>query len=140
LSNGRLRGVGGALVIGEQVMANSLRDCLRLDFGVPHVRVASFFRMDPALSEEGDLFLDSEEALTALMILRSFDLVVGDPLFRELVHGAESSVFVPFPHLAVSSRLHWDGEFDYVGENGYSLFRDLIPLSTVGQGRPARAN
>ncbi len=124
-------GIRDALVIGEQVMSNAVRDCLRLDMGIANVTAASFFGMDQALLEEGDMYLDCEDALTALTSEHQYDIVVGDPLYRDLVTLAGESRFVAFPHIALSSRLHWDSEFEYIGEAGLVLLRGEI-LSDVG--------
>lgn len=122
----RVEAVGRALVIGEQVMSNALRECLRMDLRVAMVTVASFFKMDEALLEEGDVSLDSEDALTALTRQIHYDLVIGDPLYRDLVATSGESRFVSFPHIAVSSRLSWDSDFDYLGEAGAFRLRDGV--------------
>ncbi len=113
--------IGQALIIGEQVMANALRDCLRMDFGVASVTVASFFMTDETLIEKGDARLDSEDALSALTRQNDYDLVLADPLYRDLIATSGKTRFAPFPHVAVSSRLNWDGDFDYLGERGTAL-------------------
>jgi nitrogenase molybdenum-cofactor synthesis protein NifE len=111
-------GINDALVIGEQVLSNAVRDCLRMDLGLDKITVASFFGMDPALMEEGDICFDCEERLTAVTSKHQYDVVVGDPLYRDLVTPSRKCHFVEFPHIALSSRLFWDGDFDYIGMEG----------------------
>lgn len=115
-----------ALVIGEQVMSNAVRDCLHMDMGVDDVTVVSFFSMDRALSEEDDMHLDCEDALTALTGKNQYDVIIGDPLYRPLAAQSEKSHFVAFPHAALSSRLYWDDNFDYIGEAGLRYFEGEV--------------
>lgn len=113
------------LVIGEQVMSNAIRECLHLDIGITNVTVASFFGMDQALIEGSDVYLDCEDTLTTLTNEHQYDVIVGDPLYRDLVALNRKSRFIMFPHIALSSRLYWDNDFDYIGEAALTLFRDV---------------
>ena len=114
--------VRNALVIGEQVMSNAIRNCLRWDMSVAKVTVTSFFGMDQALLEEGDMYLDCEDALTDFTSEHQYDVIVGDPLYSDLIASLRNSRFIAFPHIAVSSRLHWDSDLDYIGEEGSHYF------------------
>jgi nitrogenase molybdenum-cofactor synthesis protein NifE len=116
------RGIRKALIIGEQLMAGSIRNCLRMDLGFDQVTVASFFGMDKALLERGDVFLSGEDALTDLINEHHYELIVGDSLYQELIDPSANCRFIPFPHIAVSSRILWDKGFDYVGEPGLLYF------------------
>ncbi|MCL0080197.1 hypothetical protein M1O19_02570 [Dehalococcoidia bacterium] len=119
-------GVHNALVIGEQVMSNAVRDCLRMDMGIANVTVASFLSMDGVLMEKADAYLNGEDALSALVSERQYDIIVGDPLYRDLVTPFGGDCFVAFPHIALSSRLYWDSDCDYIGEAGFELVREGI--------------
>ncbi len=119
-------GAENALVIGEQVMANAIRDCLRSDLGVGRVTVASFFDMEADLLKEGDVRLKDEDSLRALVGERQYDLVVGDPLFRDLVVASPKTRFASLPHLAVSGQLHWDADVDYLDEAGLAMLRGEV--------------
>lgn len=112
------------LVIGEQVMSNSIRKSLRMDMGIEKVDVASFFTMNSELMEEGDMHLEQEDDLTALSKKGNYDLLIGDPLYRELLELKEDSRFIEFPHIALSSRLYWDKSFEYIGDAGLNLFKN----------------
>ncbi len=114
-----------ALVIGEQVISNSIRDCLRMDFGVNRVTVASFFGLDKSLTEKGDIFLGHENDLTILVKKHHYDFIVGDPLYKELLSAGGHS-FIEIPHVAVSSRLYWDNDLDYIGYEGTEFFKQAI--------------
>ncbi len=114
-----------ALVIGEQVMGNSIRDCLRMELGVSRVTAATFFGQDDSLTEKGDIFLEHEDDLTLLVKKHHYDFIVGDPLYKELLPASRSS-FIKIPHAAVSSRLYWDNELDYIGYEGTEFFNLAI--------------
>jgi nitrogenase molybdenum-iron protein alpha/beta subunit len=114
---------GKALVIGEQVLSNAIRNCLEMDFGVKEVIVASYFSLDDALRREGDVALEEERDLSLLTQELNFDIIIGDPLYRELVKEAESCRFLPVPHIALSSRLYWENEFSLIGENGVQMLQ-----------------
>ncbi|WP_207264682.1 nitrogenase component 1 [Desulfovibrio sp. Huiquan2017] len=118
-----------ALVIGEPVMSYGLKHCLIHDFGIPRVDVIrvtpsqALFRESPGrsglLAERGphDRDSDGEAEIAALMNDPSVDLIVADPCYRPLTNG--SAVFVDLPHVAMSARIHWDMDYDYIGEPGY---------------------
>ncbi|ABI67744.1 nitrogenase component 1 [Syntrophomonas wolfei] len=114
-----------ALVIGEQVMGNSIRTCLGMDFGINQVTVASFFSMDDALTEAGDIFLEDEDDLTALANKHRYNYIIGDPLYKKILSSA-GNCFIDFPHIAVSSHLYWDNDIEYVGDGGVDFFKQII--------------
>jgi nitrogenase molybdenum-cofactor synthesis protein NifE len=111
-----------ALVIGEQVMSNAIRNCLRTDIKIAEVTVGSFFSMDQALMEDGDIYLDGEDALADLSSEHQYDIIVADPLYHDLISRSANSYFISFPHIALSSRLHWDSQLDYIGAGGSHYF------------------
>jgi hypothetical protein len=120
------RGAETALVIGEQVMCNAIRDCLEQDLGFGRVTVASYFTMDEALTRPGDLFLEEERDLLLLDRREKFDVVIGDPLYQGLLAEKNARLFVPVPHIALSSRLYWDYEYSLIGENGLRMLQQAL--------------
>jgi hypothetical protein len=76
--------------------------------------------------EKADVYLDSEDALTTLVGEHRYGVIIGDPLYRDLVVPFWECRFVAFPHVALSSRLYWDNDSDYVGEAGLTLLREGI--------------
>jgi hypothetical protein len=103
------------LVIHDQVMANALRDCLRMDYGFDHVTTATPFGFFPALAEAGDLNPGSEAEFAALLN-RGFDVIVADPLFKDLLKPGFNARFIDFPHVAVSSKLYWNRYAEITGD------------------------
>ena len=88
------------LVVHQQVRANAMRRALRAR-GAAEVRVASWFRLDPALAEPGDCHLAEEDALAPLA--READVLAADPMMRAAVPEFRGR-FLPAPHFAVSGR------------------------------------
>lgn len=115
-----------ALIIGEQLKSNAIRNCLNLDLGITDAAVASFFRMDAQLMRNCDRHLSCEDELAELTRAHSYDLIVGDPLYRDVIAPLDPCHFVPLPHIAVSSRLYWDQEIDCVGEEGLRFLENCV--------------
>lgn len=128
------QGTGTVLVLGEQVLCNAIRTCLEMDFGFRHVTVASYFAMDKALTRQGDVLLVEERDLSALTQRGNFDVIIGDPLYRELVVGAKPYRFIAVPHIALSSRLYWEHEFSLIGEKGAQMLQEALASPASGTG------
>jgi Nitrogenase molybdenum-iron protein, alpha and beta chains len=96
------------LIIGEQVSSNSLRNYMRNELGIQKVKAASFFTMEKSLMERGDFFIDCEESLELHFKTHYYKNVVGDPLYKQLIPDENILDFVELPHVAVSSRIHWN--------------------------------
>lgn len=109
------------LIIGEQVWANSYRNAIKLEYGIQNIKVVSFFQMEKSLMEEKDEFLDSENALQALLEKENYQQYIGDPLFKRFISSENKDKYIEIPHLAVSSRIYWDHEILYTGEKGLEI-------------------
>jgi hypothetical protein len=103
------------LIIHDQIIANALRDCLRMDYGLDQVTTATPFGFFPALAEEGDLNPGSEAEFAAL-VNRGFDIIFADPLFKDLLKPGSNTTFIDFPHVAVSSKLYWNRYAEMTGD------------------------
>ena len=98
------------LFIGEQVQGNAFRAAYQKKHGGASVRVGCIFGRKAELAQPQDIELADEQAIVQLLRKEAYDCVVADPLFAELipVEKRESIRFAAFPHIAVSSKLHWD--------------------------------
>ncbi|SHK02141.1 nitrogenase component 1 [Paramaledivibacter caminithermalis] len=114
------------LIIGEQILANSIRKAVKLEYDIEDIKVASFFHMDKDLMESTDKFIDSEDSFEELLRKSDYDLIVGDPLFKIFLSPTEKKNYVELPHLAVSSRLYWDNYVCYTGEAGMEFLRSSL--------------
>ena len=95
------------LIVGDQIIASSLRAALYLFGERRPITVASFFGCDKEIAQPGDLLLQDEEQLIGLLRDESYGALVGDPLLKTIPE-ARDKIFFELPHPAVSSRLHWD--------------------------------
>ncbi len=115
-----------ALVIGEQLSANSIRHCLQADLGFGQVDVASYFQLDPVHLTAGDRQLEEEADLTVLTKAKEYDLIIGDPLFKPLTVQPDSGVYLGLPHYAVSSKIYRTDHRVFLGEPGLELLASAL--------------
>lgn len=118
--------VGKVLIIGDQIVSNSLRDCLSNDFGIREIRVSSFFSMNPTLSREKDIELRDEDALRDLLEKESFDLMIGDPVFSGFIRYTRGLRHIPLPHIAVSGYSPFERRPNLVGHGGYLFLKEAL--------------
>lgn len=89
------------LIISEQFNGNSIRNCLRDDFGFIDVDVVSFFGMEAEYMEDNDKRIKYEDDLNKLLREREvYDIVIGDGFLKRLCN--ESSLFIQIAHPAIS--------------------------------------
>lgn len=90
-------------LIGEAVISQSIREALRLEFGLK-VRVLCCLDTPGDLLDRDSLFLPSEEEIREQ--LHKADLVIADPMFRPVC--SPSARFIPLAHEAFSGRIYRD--------------------------------
>ena len=110
-----------ALVIGEQLLANSVRESLELDREFTSVDVCTLFDADQQLMRSGDQAHISEAQLEERIRSGRYDLVIGDGFFRELDWVDSPTGYVELPHVAVSSRLGWTSQVCPFGDKFLEL-------------------
>jgi hypothetical protein len=102
------------LIVHEQIIANSIRDCLEADYQIPDATVATLFSFSDSIAREGDMNPPCEKDI-ANVLNRSFDVVIADPLLRDLMPKDSPTRFIEFPHVAVSSKLYWNRYPEMIG-------------------------
>lgn len=112
------------LIIGDQVIANSLRLALRQKGCERPVTTAGFFNMDSDLSLPGDQFLKNEKHLLELLRSGEYDHLIADPFITKMPDAItlKSSLL---PHPAVSSNIHWDDVPLFIGHEMESLLTSI---------------
>lgn len=108
---------GKTLIVGEQLAANSIRQALFHDYGWENIDVASFFTMEQAYMAVNDFNIDNESHYLEEVRSRAYQIIFGDPLLKPISRLANGGSFIPFPHVAISSRIHWDDCIEIIGEN-----------------------
>lgn len=104
---GKKRHGGALLIVGDQIMASSLRDALRLAGLMKKIDVAGFFGMADELKEINDIQLECEKQLIALLQSGMYDSLIGDPLIYN-IPAAKPLAFYALPHPAISGCLFWN--------------------------------
>lgn len=97
------------LIVGEQVMSNSLRYALFRDMGITRVTVGCLYGPEPALTLPGDLDLSDEKKIRQAMNRPEYQMIIADPFLKVLLQENTEKKFLPFSQYAVSSKL---GEAD----------------------------
>lgn len=101
-------GKGTALVIADQVVAESVRALLQARDPMLHVAVASPFSWDRTHAAEHDFAFGSEEELVEKTAALAPASLVADPTLETLALMQPGCAFAPLVHCAVSGKLHWD--------------------------------
>lgn len=109
------------LIIGEQVFSNSLRYMLNEEYDKNDIDVATFFIMDQELSQGEDFRIDSEFHLTKLLKDEKYNTIIGDPLIKALLPQSNSINYISIPHVAVSSKIHWNESIEFIGKKVYQI-------------------
>lgn len=94
------------LIVGEQIISNSIREYLQKRRCYGPVCVASLYDTDAGQKAEGDITVRDELHLRKLLNSGRFHTVVADPLVKQLIK-RDDITFYPFAHVALSSKLHW---------------------------------
>lgn len=114
------------LVIGEQMLANGIRSCLMDEFAAEQVDCVTFFEQYANWKQEEDKKLRDEESLKSYVAQRGpYDLIIGDPVFKELVAGG-TQAYMDWPQLAVSSVIHMQKSFQSLGSYGTVYFAHAL--------------
>ena len=113
----------GVLIVGEQVIADSLRRAIRNRAPQLGVTVASMTAFEDELAGKGDLAVPEEEQMLDLLESGRFHTLIGDPIFGDIL--PSQMRLIPLPHPALSSKLYWDDVPAFLGTE----MRELVELA-----------
>ncbi len=99
---------GDILIVGEQVLANSIRRAIINKNPKRKVTVGTLIGLNKEIASAQDKNITSEEMLIELIDSGKYDVLIGDPLFEDLFVENSKMQMVKLPHIAVSSKLYWD--------------------------------
>ncbi|MBQ9980928.1 MAG: oxidoreductase [Oscillospiraceae bacterium] len=122
-TDSRPEGKSRVIIIHEQVFANSLRDELNKR-GIS-ADVGSMFGLDKRISEKSDLDLPDESTIRKLVNSGRYDVVIADPQIKQLIKNEKTNL-VSVPHVAVSSKLHWNEYLDYLSGDIENVIQKTI--------------
>lgn len=95
------------LIVHQQILANGLRRAICQRFpalSTSAVTVGSFFALDRALQQEGDLHFRGEQAFHAYLQAHPDAIVIGDALLARAVPEPFGGTLLDLPHFALSGR------------------------------------
>ena len=98
------------LIVGEQIIGNSIREYLQKKENGNAVTVASLFDTTREWMADGDVDVKNESQLRQIINNGNYKTVIGDPMLKQLIktENAKDMHFHELPHVAVSSKVHWD--------------------------------
>lgn len=117
---------GDILIVGEQVLANSIRRAILNKNPEAKVCVGSMFGLNKQIAGEGDLNIAGEESLVELLYSGKYKVLVGDPLMEDLLSEECNVRMVKLPHVALSSKLYWDDALHLLREEMNQLIDEII--------------
>lgn len=88
----------GILIVGEQLLANAIRETLFCDYGMKNVRVCTFYTLEKDLAQPGDKRIRSEQEAEKLLKEGGFHTIIADPLLR--CFAPKDSRWIDLPHKA----------------------------------------
>lgn len=97
------------LIIGDQIISNSVRNFIRERYG-RESDVCTFFGFDRELASPNDVPVTTEKEIKSI-IGKDYDVIIGDPLFEKFTSGK----YIGIPHEATSSRLFWNSHTNLFG-------------------------
>lgn len=114
------------LIIGEQMISNGIRNCLKIEFGIDQIDCLTFFRQDKAFAEQNDRVIKEEEDLEEYMDVNGpYDMIMGDLRLKNIV-GSYTDNFVEVPHIVLSGRNRLEESFQILGEYGTRFFEHVL--------------
>lgn len=119
---------GGILIVGEQVMANSIRRAILQKNPEAKVTVGTLYNLNRQIAGKGDIDVVSEKRLIQLIDSGRFKVLVGDPLMEDLLEEGGSVTLKKLPHVALSSKLYWNQAPRYISEEFEEFIDSLVKL------------
>ncbi len=113
------------LIIHEQIFANSIR--CEINKRGAAADVGNMFGLDKRLAEPNDIDLPNESTIRKIVNSGKYDVVIADPQIGKLIRN-EKIKLVSIPHVAVSSKLHWDEYLDYLGDDIENVITQTIQM------------
>ena len=114
------------LIVGEQVLGNSIRRAAcKLEPGIDIV-VGTMTGLRKEIANEGDLDITGEENLLEILDGGEYSILVGDPLFEDLLDTANQIKLIEIPHVALSSKLYWNQAVHFMGKEMDEILGRII--------------
>ena len=100
----------GILIIGEQIISNSIRNYMQKKYNVWGITVAGLYDISQECMLPQDIDVKHEKQLREVLNSGKFTTVIADPMIQKLISkdNATRMDFYSWPHVALSSKVHWE--------------------------------
>ena len=119
------------VVIGEFSFSFSVASCFKNDFGINNVSVllpsnlhVNQTQLNNNKKDIEVYFFDSEKFLKEYNFKNR--IVVGDPIYKNLIKKEDLKYFIPLPFPALSGKLYAKYQYEYIGKGGFNYFRENL--------------
>lgn len=98
------------LIVGEQIINNSIREYLQKEYSSKAITVANLFDVSKEYMAKNDVVVKNETQLRKMINAGNYKTIIGDPMVKQLIcsENAENIHFHELPHVAISSKVHWE--------------------------------
>lgn len=118
------------IVIGDPFMNEAVKKCLSYDFGIKNVNsyvVAPRSRGEMQLMDHlTNEIIFFENELELKEIINVADVVIADPLYKNLMTEEGTNCFIPLPYGAVSGKFFLKTHYKYIGRSGFEYFNSYL--------------
>jgi nitrogenase molybdenum-cofactor synthesis protein NifE len=103
-------GDSDTLIVGEQIIAVSIREYLQKECAYGPVTNAVLYDVSENYMAAGDIKIRDESELRRILNSGKYKTVIGDPMLKKLIKSENAGElhFCSLPHVALSSKVHWD--------------------------------
>ena len=116
------------LFVGDQIIGESMKASLGAGY---HVSVGCIFGVDKSLPSDSAIALPDEDAIQEAINDEAYDVVIADPIMKQLLSGDNKKVFVSFPQYTVSGDIHFKDAKSFLGVNLDNLIHSQLTQKAV---------
>lgn len=115
------------LIIGEPFLLINLKNSLSVDFEINNVTLLCLSEKNILIKNFSDdiynqvIFSTNEKKVLELLSLA--DVIICDPLIKEVFTQIDEKAFVPLPFFGLSGREYADIDYDYIGMKGFEFLK-----------------
>ena len=88
------------LIVGEQLMANAIRETLMREYGIKRIQVASFYKLSKELAAPHDIRIRDEDDAKKIFGEGNYRMIIADPLLKML--SPKTVKWLDLPHKVFS--------------------------------------
>jgi len=123
------------LIIGEPFFILNLKKYLFLEFGISQISLMCLFKKRELIAkftdEEYDQIKFTIDEKQVTNNLNLADVIIADPLIKEVFHQVYDKFFILLPFLGLSGREYADINYDYIGIEGFNYFKKELKRTGV---------